>query len=591
MWQLIKQIYKHMKKLIKIFVVIIAALATAGCDDFLTVDPQDAIVADNYYITEERVRQNTASLYSRVWWNFHCQFMWLAGDELAGDLYYTYDAEGHFYYNKVGAGNTYNNTGWTGLYRVVSYANSIINDMPPAAGKNGIGEEVINKAIAEARFVRAVAYYYITECWDEAPIIENASEKITSGNPSDIFVNKHTKSSIYRFICEDLEFAASVLPETDEQAGRVTKWSALGMLARAYVTRGAYENNAGYYTKAKEYARQVIEDSGLALYPDYSTMFDVVADNSSESLFAVQTMVGEYSAGSSRNVNFSRGSRIADQTWGAGKGPTISLQEQYNVNDGRRKWVYMTHGDHYSNLAVGEGGYTYYFVYCDPGDYETQIESANEMLAHIKKYVIGKAADNGGQVGQNQDAANNIYLLRLSDVYFLYAEAAMGTAMSTTDQKALEYINQVLDRGNAGYQLSGTLTYEQLIKERRKEFAFESVSWFDIRRYYYRDSEAALGYLNEMKRDRIYSFDWDHIDTGSKTGEELRNTTNGLFNDRDNYVQSWQTRVDPDKTIPDESNRVNNIVFTSASMTMSLPSEVTTQAPVLLEDAVEYYND
>jgi hypothetical protein len=581
-----------MKKFIKIFSMVVTAWSVmTGCDDFLTVDPQDSIVAENYYTSETAVRQNTASLYSRVWWDFHSQFMWLAGDELAGDLYYTYDAEGQFYYNAVGAGNRFNDSGWTGLYRVVSYANSIINDMPSAARENGISEAVIDRALAEARFVRAVAYYYIAECWDEAPIIENASEKITSGNPSDMFVNKHTKSSIYRFICEDLEFAAGVLPETDDQAGRATKWSALGMLARAYVTRGAYENNADYYAKAKDYAGQVIENSGLALYPDYSTMFDVVANNSSESLFAIQCMVGEYSAGSSRNVNFSRGSRIADQTWGAGKGPTISLQEQYSANDGRRKWVYMTHSDYYPNLAKAEGGYTYYFVYCDPSDYDTEIESANEMLAHIKKYVIGKASDNGGQVGQNQDAANNIYLLRLSDVYFLYAEASMGTSMSTTDQTALAYINEVLDRGNAGYQLSGTLTYEQLIKERRKEFAFESVSWFDIKRYYYRDHEAALSYLNNMKRDRVYSFDWDNIETGSRTGEELRNTTNGLYNDRKNYVQSWETRVNPNITTPDESNRVNNIVFTAASMTMALPSEVTTQAPVLLEDAVDYYNE
>lgn len=575
-----------MKRFIRLFSIVVAALMTTSCDDYLTVDPQDSLVKENFYTSGTAIRANTASLYSRVWWDFHCQFMWLAGDELAGDLYYTYDAEGHFYYNKVGAGNTYNNSGWTGLYRVVSYANSIINDMPPAARANGIEETVINNALAEARFARATAYYYITECWDEAPIVENASDLITSG---EIFVNKHTKSSIYRFICEDLEFAESILPETDSQAGRITKWSAKGMLARVYVTRGAYENNAEYFTKAKEYARSVIEDSGLALYPDYSTMFDVEANNSSESLFAIQCMVGEYSAGNSHNVNFSRGSRIADQTWGAGKGPTISLQEQYSQNDGRRKWVYMTRGDYYPNLAKDEGGYTYYFVYCDPSDYETEIESANEMLAHVKKYVIGKASDTGGQVGQNQDAANNIYILRLSDVYFLYAEACMGTSMSTSDQTALGYINQVLDRGNAGYTLSGELTYAGLLKERRKEFAFESVSWFDIKRYYYRDATAAMNYLNDMKRDRIWSFDWDNIETGSRTGEELRNTTNGLYNDRENYVQSWESRVDADITTPDESNRVVNIVFSDASMTMALPSEVTTQAPILLESAVDYY--
>ena len=56
------------------------------------------------------------------------------------------------------------------------------------------------------------------------------------------------------------------------------------------------------------------------------------------------------------------------------------------------------------------------------------------MLAHIKKYVIGKAADCNGNVGVDQDAANNIYLMRLADVYLTYTEAVMGTAGSTPTQ-------------------------------------------------------------------------------------------------------------------------------------------------------------
>lgn len=310
-----------MKNLIKIISLSVASFFMTGCEDFLTVDPQDALVAENYYTSEDNIRANTASMYGSVWWDFHTQFMWLAGDQLAGDIYYTYDAEGQFYYSKVGAGNSFNNTGWDGLYRVVSFANSIINDMPTPARANGISEDVIQKALGEAHFMRAVAYYYITENWGEVPIIKNATELITSGNPKDIYVSKNTQSNLYRFICEDLEFAASVLPDTDSQPGRVTKWSALGMLARAYVTRGAYESSSEHFTLAKEYARQVIEDSGLELYSDYSTMFDVEANNSSESLFAIQCMVGNYGDGSSRNVNWSRGARIADQTWGGRKRP------------------------------------------------------------------------------------------------------------------------------------------------------------------------------------------------------------------------------------------------------------------------------
>ena len=573
-----------MKKIIKIISLSVAVLAMAGCQEFLTVNPQDSLVAENYYTTEANIRANSASLYGSVWWDFHSQFMWLAGDELAGDIYYTYDAEGQFYYNKVGAGNKFNTTGWNGLYRVVSFANSIINDMPTPASNNGVSDDVIQKALAEAHFMRAVAYYYIAENWGEAPIIENATNLITSGNPQDIYVNKNTQSNLYQFICDDLEFAASVLPETDSQPGRVTKWSALGMLARVYVTRGAYESNADYFAKAKEDARQVIEESGLALYSDYSTMFDVEANNSSESLFAIQCMVGNYGDGSSRNVNWSRGSRIADQTWGAGKGPTISLQELFaeHPNDVRRKWCYMTGGDYYPNLAKDEGGYTYQYSYRDPEDLETQVESPNEMLAHIKKYVIGKASDNGGQVGQNQDAGNNIYILRLSDVYYLYAEATMGLNESTSDTKAIEYINKVLDTQGAGYTISAPLSFEELIKERRREFAFEATSWYDIKRYYYRDKTAALTYLNDMQRDQVYRFDYNKYNVdGMSTADKYV-----LENNKDAYIIGWETTANGEW----DGERVNNIVFSDGSMYISLPAEVTTKAPILLEPAVDYYN-
>ena len=551
----------------------------ASCEDFLTVTPQDSLVADNYYTSETALRANTASLYGKAWWDFHSQFMWLGGDELAGDLYYTYDQEGHYYYNKVGAGNTYNNTGWVGLYRVISYTNSIINDMPAPAKKNGVPEDAINRAISEAKTIRATAYFFLTEYWGEIPIIENSTDLITSSDPSAIYVNKNLQSNLYRFICEDLEFAMKYLPSVDEQAGRVTKWSAEGLLAKVYLTRAAYEKSAEYYTKAKDYAYDVIEHSGHTLWSDYSTMFDVKANNNSESLIAIQCMTGEYGDGSSRNVNFSRGSRIADQTWGAGKGPTISLQNLYEQGDYRRKWVFMTNGDYYPNLDKANGGYTYRYTYRDPGNIDTKVESSSEMLAHIKKYVIGKAADCDNQVGLNQDAGNNIYLLRLSDVYMVYAEACIGTGTSTTDAKALEYVNKIRTRAKL-VDLPSPLTYTTLLNERRKEFAFEGINWLDIKRYYYRDAEAAYAYLNDMKRDQIYRMDFSTGYNDMSTADKY------VFeNNKANYKLSWQTLSD----VNDYDSRVNNIVFNKSSMYIPIPAAVTTKAPILNEAAVDYY--
>ena len=140
------------------------------------------------------------------------------------------------------------------------------------------------------------------------------------------------------------------------------------------------------------------------------------------------------------------------------------------------------------------GGYTYNLVSRD--DSGDVLEDKNEMLAHVKKYIIGKGADCDGNVGINQDAANNIYLMRLADVYLTYVEAKMGTATSTSDATAMKYYNMVRQR--AGVTEEQSVTYEELLRERRRELAFESQTWFDTQRYRYREGNAkALEMIND----------------------------------------------------------------------------------------------
>jgi hypothetical protein len=567
-----------MKNIYKLIAIAAVILSATSCKEFLTITPQDSLVSDNFYTSESALRANTASLYGKVWFDYFGRFMYQCGDMLSGDLYYTYAAEGQFYYNQVGAGNEYNNTGWTGLYRVISFANSIINDMPASAKANGVSEDAIDKAIAEARFMRGTAYYCIAEYWGEAPIIANSTELITSSDPKAILVHKNTQDNLYQFACEDLEYAAGILPSRDD-AGRVTKWSAYGMLCKVLTTRAAYKHDADLYAKAKECALKVINESGLSMYSDYSTMFDVAANNSDESLFAFQCKVGEYGDGNTRNCEWSRSARIADQTWGAGKNPTLSLQNCFTSKDLRKKWIMMTQGEYYANLDKADGGYTYSIQYRDPKDLKTVVEAYTPTLANVKKYVIGKAADCDGQVGTNQDAGNNIYFLRLTDVYMLYIEDCIGTGSETNDAKAIEMMGKVLSRAGLDNTYS-SISFTDLLLERRKEFAMESMSWFDVKRYYYRDPAAALSYLNDMQRDRIYRLVWtdayNNMDYENKAKYE---------NDKANYKLSWETLSDQN----DYESRVNNIVFTSSSMYLALPAAVTTSDPLLSEDAVDYY--
>lgn len=548
-----------MKNYIKYMVLAAMLLTVSSCNNFLTVTPEDSLTTDNYYNSETKIRANTASLYGRVWWDFQEHFMWEGGDVMSGDLYYTYDQEGQFFYFSYNNGNTYIAKGWNGLYRVISYANSVINDVPAKA--TNVSQSVIDQAVAEARFIRGVAYYYLAEYWGEVPIIENSTENITSGN---LKVNKNTRKSLYEFMVNDLTYAMNTLPETDSEAGRATKWSAEGMLAKVYLTRAAaavgdastYGTASDYFTKAKELCADVIQNSGHTLDSDYSDLFTVDGNNTSESLFAVQCMTGAYELGNSRNANFARSSTIADQCWGAGKGPTISLQKEFSSSDNRRKWTYMKQGDYYSMLDKSDGGYTYENLNT------ANSESASQMLAHIKKYVIGKASDCNNNVGTNQDAGNNVHILRLADVYLMYAEATLGTASSTTDATALEYFNAV-HHTRAGLTAATSLTFDDILKERHLEFAFEGVRWLDIKRLYYRNPKAALSLLNSQKREKVYILSSGY--NSALTADANDNSHYEEYAPTAGYIQVYDSQ-----------------------MFLPIPAATLTSDPLLSEDAVDY---
>jgi hypothetical protein len=546
-----------MKNNIKYIITLAIVLLAGACGkDFLELTPQDRLTANDYYRNEDEVRAGTASLYGFPWFLYDDKFSWLAGDCMPGNIYYTYDQEGQFFYFSFNEGNSHLYAGWKGLFRVISYANSVINDMPRIAEEN-VTRDVVDAALGEARFIRAVAYFILAEYWGEVPIIENSTELVTSNQ---MMLPKNTRPSIYEFIKRDLEFAAANLPATDEP-GRVTQWSAKGMLSKLYLTMAQDlndPNSASYFTLAKNYAEDVIINSGLSLMEDYSDLFLIENNNNEESLFALQWMKGRYAIGNSRNANWARSSLIADQQWGGGKGVTYDFTRDVESGDERRSAIYMTLGDYYPEINSANGGYTYNFETENPSNPSNPLEAPNQVLNHLKKFVVGSSDDTGGQVGTDQDAGINQYILRLADVYLIYAEAVLGAAASTSDATALQYYNAI--RTRAGLDTLESITYMNILTERRVEFCLESIFWFDIKRYFYRDSQAAIDYLNTQKREYTYNEIPGSDEPNSWASYELDSTE-------------------------------NSYTLHESQMFLPVPAAEVLVNPLLSEDAVEYEFD
>lgn len=567
-----------MKKYTKFFFAVTLAVSIGACtEEFLEFVPEDQATVNGWYRSEAEIRQTTAALYGRPWFGYNDVFSWVAGDLMAGDMHHNWDQEGQFFYLSYNENNTHLGAGWQGLYDVISYANLIIDDMPTIAGNHGVDEGVVNEGLGEARFFRGVAYFLLAEYWGEVPIVENPAEKVSSGN---LQLPKNTLASVYEFVRRDLVFASENLPTTDDP-GRVTQWAAKGMLAKLHVTLGQRSVGGGSigssadFTTAAAYAADVINNSGLALFSNYEDMFKIANEHNPEVLFALQFINGGYGVGNSRQARFARHSRITGdaQAWGGGKCMTVNFLNTLEANaegntDARRRAIYMENGDAYNYIATKDGGYTYQIVSRD--DEGTQLEGATPTLNSLKKYVVGNVDDHG-YIISNQDSPLDIYMLRLSDVYLLYAEAMLGNGASLSSGPGYAAYLAVRTRAGLDAPADGNMTYVDLFNERRIEFALEGLSWLDVKRRYYRNSSEAIAYLNSQGRtDRFYRIDADDNLEDDVAGYELvaaGGTGSG-----------GSTNTDP------------VVSFTAQKMTLPIPGIEVVNNPLLRveEAAVEY---
>ncbi len=575
-----------MKKIYKYFMVTALTFSSIACSDqFLEYVPQDQATVGAWYRNATEIRQATAAMYGRPWWEFTDVFQWCAGDLLAGDMYHTWEAEGEFFKNSYSAGNRHILDGWRGLYNVISYSNLIIDDMPAIAGGYGVGQNVINAGLAEARFFRGVSYFLLAEYWGEVPIVENPAIKVAA---NDLQLPKHSENSVYEFARRDLVYAAENLPATDD-AGRVTSWAAKGMLAKLHLTL-AQRGASGDFATAANYAKDVINNSGRTLFSNYEDMFKVPNEHNPEILWAIQCINNGWGTGSSRQARFARHTAVTGDgtAWGGGKGPTMSFINNLLANAGtatdkRQKAIYMQQGDSYNYLATENGGYTYSIVFRDADG--AALNGPDPTLTAVKKHVIGNAADNGGFTITNQDSPFDIYMLRLADVYLILAEAELGSGTVLGAGVGLDALNAVRQR--AGLDPRASATYQDIFNERRVEFGFESQGWIDVKRRYYRDPVGTLAYLNSQSRASRMA--------ANATGNEqiaLENDPNGgytlVYSESDGtgtappgypYIGST-----PTGTVYSES--VN--AFASDRMRLPIPTAEIIVNPKLGQEAVEY---
>ncbi|MFH6966552.1 RagB/SusD family nutrient uptake outer membrane protein [Flavobacterium sp. FlaQc-28] len=474
------------KKIFYTALIIALPFVWTSCSDILDVEPNDVITKENFYKTESDFQAATGPLYNKVWFDFNDKFYYGLGDGRAANMYAPFSDYVYPFTDLTETGLTGPLvSAWASLYNVVQQSNNVIIGISGSS----MSETVKNKYIAEARFMRGTAYWYLASLWGDVIISTDPRELVK--NP---IVNKNPMKDVYEFSMRDLEFAAKYLPETAGQAGRLTKYSAFGMLSRVYLSfSGVSDNpnsgtrNQTYLDLAKKAAEKVISSGPYSLMANYEDLFMIDNNNNTESMFALQWVPnGDYGVNNTQQAYFALGSDITgdDAAWGYWTRASYNVLQEYESKDLRRKATFMGDNDHYAEINKANGGYT--------------VDHSADFLT-IKKGVVGSTKDNSKITRMN--SALNTYMLRLAEVYLNYAEAALGNNATTADATALMEVNKL--RTRAGLDPKTTLTYADIIHERRVELCMEGQYWYDlVRRAYYKQQEV-INYVTAQNRGTI----------------------------------------------------------------------------------------
>lgn len=562
----------YFKFLSGLFLLIII---TAGCKkDFLQKPPTDSIVDASFYNTDDQVLAGTALLYNKVWFDFNDKSSFAIGDFRGGAAYSGYNQQDNVRFNTTGVTGE-NGASWRSFFIVVGQSNLAIQNIEKYAG-DAVSPTIKKMAIAEARFMRALAYRYLVMNWGAVPIITNNLTLL-----SDTSISRNTVPSIWKFITSEMRAAAADLPETQIRPGRLTKWSAEGMLARFYLTRaGVGANGSGqreqiFLDSAKYYAQDVINNSGAQLLRKYGDLFLYPYDNNAESLFELQWVFvpGAYGTQNSAPSQLGYSPDIANgDGWGGDFSATWWMLKQYDgfeqvggidpvmgdtvmkgrTLDQRLHATFMLPGAYYPEITQSlhnpEGKQKLIFPY----------KTGDINFASIKKYVTGKSEDVGGQSAK-QNYGNDTYMMRLAEMYLTYAEATLGNNASTSDATAMQYFNKVHTRAGLP-ELITPLTADVIFKERFIEFAMEGMSWYDLVRLRYYNKEKAYFILNNQDRN-IFAI----------TPDQFPNPTSWTFR-----KTAWKT-----------DDRF--IVANDGNFNLPIPTAEQSQAPNLLKPPVDYY--
>ena len=208
-----------------------------------------------------------------------------AGDQPPINAIQTYTAD---------AANPYFDAKWRVVYDGVSRSNAVLRILPQLQDAS---PAVLNSITGQARALRGHYHFEAKRMWNNVPYLDENTTDFYVANDRDIWPE----------IEADLRFAYDNLPAIMPEIGRINKWVAGAMLAKALM----YQQK---FAEAKPIVEAIMAEgvkpngTKFALLPNFRDIFDAEYGNAAESVFAWQYSVNDGS-----------------QAWNAGMGEVLNF--------------------------------------------------------------------------------------------------------------------------------------------------------------------------------------------------------------------------------------------------------------------------
>lgn len=467
---------------ISIFCMITLSLVMSSCDGFLKEEPLDEKTAGQFWKTESDAKTAVNALYfGGVPYlnNIDVDGGWtpkatMWGGIMSGlfvdkrkDRTFTTASEGGNF--NIEAFDATARKLWSEFYIGISRANFVIANIPTMT--NVLSETQINNFVAQGKFFRAYAYYYLVKEFGDVPYVDKPYTSLNG-----IYVERTPAVDVYKHIEEDLLsiISGDVLANKAFYANGcyVTKPMAQTLLAQVYLQWAGAPLNGGneYYTKAANMALEVVNGGQHALIQpegssdDLNSAYNVIktTKSSNEIIFAKEYNQTSYNVGNSYAC---RSIGTDAFQWGIFKPGGDVL---YNA--------YLPCDMLINSYAPGDiRGHEKQFFFRE----YTYTLNENTITSTLNN--VGNWAwldENALKTGKDGDY--NMPTFRYAEVLLIAAE---GLARTGKEGDARTYLNQVRKRaGLADETAAGDALIQSILTERFHEFPLEFKIWDDIRR-------------------------------------------------------------------------------------------------------------